>query len=216
MKHMAVQIENLSHSYAAQPVLELTDFTLEAAEHAAILGESGCGKSTLLHLIAGLLTPTAGRIAVCGADLATLTPAARDRHRGRHLGIVLQKLHLLPAFSVLDNLLLAQSCARAPADRPRALGLLEQLGLAQKAYALPAALSQGQAQRVAIARAILHRPQLILVDEPTSSLDDANAQRVLDLLISCARECGAALLVVTHDARIRGRFDRELLLQAPP
>jgi putative ABC transport system ATP-binding protein len=119
------------------------------------------------------------------------------------------------ALSVLDNLLLAQHLARVPRDGDAARALLDALGIGELVRARPAQLSQGQAQRVAIARALVHRPALLLADEPTSSLDDDNAARALDLLRTQARAIGAALLVVTHDRRIRGQLDRELLLGGP-
>jgi putative ABC transport system ATP-binding protein len=214
MTQAALQIKNLRHAYGEKTALTLPGFELGQDEHAVVIGPSGCGKSSLLHIVAGLLTPAEGDVRVCGQDLRELSAAERDRLRGDRLGIVLQQLHLLPALTVLENLLLAQKFARTRPDRDHACALLTQLGVGDKAQAHPSALSQGEAQRVAIARAVVHRPRLVLADEPTSSLDDANARRVIDLLVSQARSCGAALLVVTHDARIRGSFARELQLGA--
>ena len=211
----ALRIQGLRHAYAGQPVLALDSLHLAPGEQCLLLGPSGSGKTTLLHAIAGLLRPTAGEIQVRGQDLAALDSAARDRFRGRHIGIVFQRLHLLPALTVLDNLRLAQRLGGRPADTTAALGLLDALGLAGLAARKPAALSTGQAQRVAIARALVQRPALLLADEPTSSLDDANAQRGLRLLRSQAQAAGAALLLVSHDARLRGQFDRELRLDGP-
>jgi putative ABC transport system ATP-binding protein len=149
-------------------------------------------------------------VAICGQRLDALGATACDRFRGRHLGIVFQRLHLLPALSVLDNLLLAQRLARVAHDAKAAQSLLDALDIGALAGSRPASLSQGQAQRVAIARALVHKPSLLLADEPTSSLDDDNAARAIDLLRTQARAVNAALLVVTHDQRIRGKLDREL------
>lgn len=215
MPTAALQIENLEFAYGERTVLRLPRLELGSGEACAVIGPSGCGKTTLMHLIAGLLRPTRGSVLVSGQSLANLAPSACDRFRGRHLGIVFQRLHLLPALSVMENLALAQRCARVPQDVKGAHALLDQLGVGSLQHAMPSALSQGQAQRVAIARALVHRPQLLLADEPTSSLDDDNAQRALELLQSQARASGAALLVVTHDQRIRGKLGREIHLEAP-
>lgn len=215
MSAEALHIQDLEFAYDSRPVLRLDRLVLNAGETCAVLGPSGCGKSTLLHLIAGLIAPTRGSVRVCGQALGELGRSARDRYRGRHLGLVFQRLHLLPALNVLDNLLLAQQLARVPRDPAAAQSLLVELGLGSLARARPSRLSQGQAQRVAIARALVHHPALLLADEPTSSLDDDNAERAIELLRSRARAAGAALLVATHDQRIRGRFDQELKLEAP-
>lgn len=211
----ALQLHALRHAYAGKTVLRLDSLTLAQGEQVTVLGPSGCGKTTLLHIIAGLLQPTQGQVVVNGQPLAELSSRARDRFRGRHLGIIFQRLHLLPALTVQENLLLAQRLARVSVDRDAAQKILERLGISQLADAKPAQLSVGQAQRVAVARALIHQPHLLLADEPTSSLDDDNAQRTLELLQEHARAANAALLVVTHDQRLRGRVDRELVLEPP-
>jgi putative ABC transport system ATP-binding protein len=205
-----LDIRSLRFAYGDRTVLQLEELSLQAGETGAVLGPSGSGKTTLLHLIAGLLRPTQGTVAICGQRLDALGATACDRFRGRHLGIVFQRLHLLPALSVLDNLLLAQRLARVAHDAKAAQSLLDALDIGALAGSRPASLSQGQAQRVAIARALVHKPSLLLADEPTSSLDDDNAARAIDLLRTQARAVNAALLVVTHDQRIRGKLDREL------
>ncbi|MGB0220192.1 MAG: ABC transporter ATP-binding protein [Sinimarinibacterium flocculans] len=210
-----LRIENLGFSYGQRTALRLDTLTLNEGETCAVIGPSGCGKTTLLHLIAGLLQPAQGSVAVCGQRLDALDASASDRFRGHHLGIVFQRLHLLPALDVLENLLLAQRLARVSPDAKDARRLLDALGVGEFARARPAQLSQGQAQRVAIARALVHRPALLLADEPTSSLDDDNAERAIGLLQEQARAVGAALLVVTHDRRIRGRLAREVQLEPP-
>jgi ABC-type lipoprotein export system ATPase subunit len=208
----ALCLHGLAYDYGDGQLIEFPDCTVPAGEHCLVLGPSGCGKSTLLHLLAGLLRPTRGFVELAGQRLDELSGAALDRFRGRHVGLVFQRLHLLPALSVRDNLLLAQSLAGLPADRSRVDGLLERLGLAHRAGARPDALSFGQAQRVALARAVINGPAVILADEPTSNLDDANTREVLALLMQEAGLTGASLVVATHDRRIRDTFQRRLEL----
>lgn len=200
--------------HGARPALALERFAAAAGEHWLVVGASGSGKTTLLNLVAGLLQPSEGEIEIGGQALAALQGAALDRWRGRNVGIVPQKLHLVSSLTVLQNLLLAPFLAGLPADTARARGLLEKLSLTEKATAKPHQLSHGQAQRVAVARAVMNRPKLLLADEPTSNLDEANCLQALDLLQDQARECGATLIVATHDQRARARFDKRLELGA--
>ncbi len=171
-----------------------------------VSGPSGSGKTTLLYAIAGLLPVLSGTITVNGMEITALSESRRDRFRGRHIGIIYQTLHLVRSLSVIDNLLLSYFAAGLKQDRQRALHMLHRLGIEDKKDALPEELSQGQAQRVAIARAVLHRPPLILADEPTSSLDDKSCARVLEIIMQVAEEAGAALLISTHDSRVRPHF----------
>ena len=141
-------------------VLHLDQFSLEAQSNILVIGPSGCGKTTLLHLIAGLLVPSSGSIVVEGQNLAALSARARDRFRGRHIGIVLQQFHLLPTLTAIQNLLVAQSIAGLPVNRAAALVILNDLGVDERVDAYPHQLSVGQQQRVAIARALVNRPKL--------------------------------------------------------
>ncbi len=204
----------LSFDYGDGQLLAFPDCEVAAGQHCLLLGPSGCGKSTLLHLIAGLLRPVSGHVELAGQRVDALSGAALDRFRGRHVGLVFQRLHLLPALSVEDNLLLAQGLAGMPRDRARVSELLERLGVAQRAHARPDDLSFGQAQRVALARAVINSPPVILADEPTSNLDDDNTREVLSLLQTEASRSGASLIVATHDRRIRDAFDLRLELAA--
>jgi len=209
-------IDAVKVRYAASPGIRLPSVKLAAGEQCLLLGPSGCGKTTLLHVAAGLLRPESGSVRVAETDLAALDGAALDRFRGRHIGIVFQRLHLIPSLTVLQNLTAAQYCAGLPVDAAAARAVLARLGIENKAGAFPAQLSQGQAQRASIARAIVNGPRLILADEPTSSLDDANAMLVLDLLMQQAQECNAVLLIATHDARTRYAIDQRIELGSAP
>lgn len=211
-----IEIKDLAHSFAGKQVLDLASWEMRAGEVVAVTGPSGSGKSTLLHILAGLLAPDLGSISVCGLDWRGLAASARDAARGRQIGIVFQGLHLINAVSIRDNLRLAQKLAARPRDDARITSVLSALSISATASARPTDLSQGERQRAAIARAVINRPALILADEPTSSLDDDNAETVTGLLRAQALECGAGLIVATHDRRIHGAFERVLDLGAAP
>ena len=207
-----IRIEQLRFGYDGDDVLRLDEFVLEPEGNILIVGPSGCGKTTLLHLIAGLLLPTQGSVVVDGQDLSALSPAARDRFRGRHIGIVLQQFHLLPTLTAMQNLLVAQSIAGLPVDRAAAHAVLEALDVDDRVDAYPHQLSVGQQQRVAIARALVNRPKLLLADEPTSNLDDVACGTVADLLLSATQRHAVSLVVATHDSRLKPKISRQLAL----
>ena len=209
-----VEVEALRHAYGNRTILDIPAWRVGAGEHCLVVGPSGSGKSTLLHLLAGLATPHTGKVRIAGQDLAGLSPAARDRFRGRSIGLVLQTFHLLDTLNVLDNVRLARHLAGLPEDRTRCRQVLDDLGVAELGRARPSTLSHGQAQRVALARAMVNRPAVILADEPTSSLDDESCERVAKLIDTEATRHGATLVVATHDSRLRGRFGRHLSLTA--
>jgi putative ABC transport system ATP-binding protein len=211
-----IEVTGLRHSYGGRPVLAVDHWRAGAGEQWLVLGASGSGKTTLLHLLAGLLTAREGTVNLVGQDLAALGPAARDRFRGRHVGIVPQRLHLVDCLTVLDNLLLARYLAGLPTSAAHARETLAAVGLADKAGAYPAALSYGQAQRVAVARAVVNGPQVILADEPTSNLDDAHCAQTLDLLQAEARRGNATLVIATHDQRVKSRLEHRLTLETMP
>ena len=190
-----LSLKGVRHRYGAREALRLEHFAAAQGEKWLVLGPSGSGKSTLLHILAGLLAPSEGRVEVA-----------------RPIGIVPQKLHLIASLTVEQNLLLAQYLAGAREEPARAAQVLAGVGLAERAQARPHELSHGQAQRVAVARAVMNRPKLLIADEPTSNLDDAHCAAALDLLEAQAAECGATLVVATHDARAKGRFQHRLEL----
>lgn len=177
-----------------------------------ILGRSGTGKTTFLHLLALLLRPKSGSVVIDQTDLTKLSPAETAAFRAKHLGIVYQKPHFVSALSVMDNLLLANYLAGKPQDRDRARDLAAQLGFADHLDKKTHQLSQGEQQRVSIARAVMNQPDTILADEPTSSLDDENTNRVIKLLHEQSEQIGASLVVVTHDQRLKDVFQNRVFL----
>lgn len=196
------------------PVLRGVAFHLGHGEAVAITGPSGSGKSTLLHLLGLLDRPNAGHVRIGGLDPWALPERERARFRNRSVGFVFQDAHLLPQYSVLENVLLpalAFSDGAAGAQR-RADELVQRVGLAHRRHHRPAALSGGERQRVAVARALMNSPTLLLCDEPTGSLDAAIARTVADLLFDLQRDRAATLVVVTHSAELAGRFPRRLEL----
>jgi putative ABC transport system ATP-binding protein len=206
-------LEKLRHAYAGVEVLNVERWRAEQGAHWLILGSSGSGKTTLLHVLGGILRPTAGTVIVAGQDLSALRPAELDRFRGQHIGIVLQRLHLVSSLSVMGNLLLAQYLAGLRRNREWAYDVLTSLNIGDKADARPHELSFGQAQRAAVARAVINRPQLLLADEPTSNLDDTHCAQTLELLQMQARACDATLVIATHDQRIKARVDNHFSLE---
>ena len=195
--------------------LDCADLTIGAGSNLAIIGPSGCGKSTLLCMLAGLAQPTSGSVEIGGISLTGLSEAARIALRKDTIGVVYQADNLLPFLTVTENIRLQLALCGSPADaKARATDLLGRLGIGDLGNRLPDQLSGGQRQRAAIVRAIVHRPSLILADEPTGALDATNAAGVIDLLLEVQRLLGATLVIVTHDPAIASRMDRTLTLRA--
>lgn len=203
------EIRELKHAYDSTEVLSVSSWQVEQGSQWLVLGPSGSGKTTLLHVLAGILKPTAGSVRVAGQDIGALSENELDRFRGRHIGLVLQRLHLMASLTVMDNLLLAQYLAGLPRDRARAIQVLAGLDIGERVAAYPHELSFGQAQRVAVARAVVNRPKLLLADEPTSNLDDERCMQALGLLQDQARACNATLVIATHDQRIKARMPNQ-------
>jgi putative ABC transport system ATP-binding protein len=209
-----LKVENLVAGYRGRALARLPALSVAPGRTALLLGPSGSGKTTLLLAIAGLAETISGVVEVDGVDVSTLGAPAKDRFRARSIGLVFQDLHLIAGLSALDNVLLAPFAAGVPQSKVRAVELLQELGLANRVHSAAETLSRGESQRAAIARAMLLRPKLILADEPTASLDDIACARVAELLARAASETGAALVIATHDLRLRGRTD--LTVQALP
>lgn len=208
-----IRLQHIIHQYGGQkPVLTLEGFEAQKGEHWLLLGKSGCGKTTLLHIIAGLLKPTQGTVEVLEQKLYSLKPAQIDRFRGQKIGIVFQKTHLIQTLNVQQNLEIAQYMAGLPTNRNRITAVLEQLQLLHRLKHYPSQLSGGEAQRLAVARAVLNEPAILLADEPTASLDDDNAGKVIDLLKTQAQQYKASLIIATHDQRVKDNFEKILQL----
>lgn len=208
-----LEIEGLAKRYDGVPVFEDVSLRVEAGEFVAVLGESGVGKSTLLNAVAGLDTVDAGRVRLDGEDVTAMDERAHALLRRAKLGFVFQAFHVLPHLSVHDNVALPLLLLGQP-DAARVHEVLASVGLEGLGARLPAQLSGGQLQRVAIARALVHRPRLILADEPTGNLDPRTAELVIDALAAERRRAGAACVLVTHSESAAARADRVLRLTA--
>lgn len=201
-----LQTSSLSYTYPQGPSFAFPDLNVGKEEVLLVLGRSGSGKTTLLHLLAGLMNSKSGKVTVNGTDLSTLSGSGMDAFRGQHIGLVFQQPLFIRSVNVIENLQLARTLAGLDADEERGRQLLEELGMTDKAAQMPQSLSIGERQRVSIARALMTSPGLLLADEPTSALDDENCSRVAELLQSAATRHSAALVIVTHDRRLKDRF----------
>ena len=189
------------------------DLEVEAGTSVAVVGPSGCGKSTLLGLLGGLEEPTRGKIWIGDTELSALSEVERARLRREQIGFVFQSYDLLPFLSAFENVGFQLALTGAPDGETLTAELLDRLGLAEHSSKLPDQLSGGQRQRVGIARALVHRPKLILADEPTGELDTLSSASAMDLLIEAQRAIGATLIVVTHDMAVAARLDRIVRLR---
>ena len=206
-----LEVESLAKRYGDSVVFDQVELRVARGEFVAILGESGVGKSTLLNCIAGLDSVAAGRVRIAGCEITALPEAQQALFRRAHLGFVFQAFHVLPHLSVAHNVGLPLLLQGRP-DGARVLEVLAAVGLAGLADRLPQTLSGGQLQRVAIARALVHRPALILADEPTGNLDPRTAERVMDVLAAQVKHEGAACVLATHSRAAAARADRVLTL----
>ena len=210
-----LSISKLSKSFA-QPeglvqVLDGLDFEMNTATSVALLGESGSGKSTLLHLIAGLDRPDSGEIEIDSRKLGSLNESALAEMRRQQVSLVFQQFHLITTLTVADNIRFqAALCGRFDADFE--IQLIQQLGLGAQLKKFPHQLSRGQQQRVAIARSLLHKPRLVLADEPTGNLDEQSSLEVMSLFSELVKNAGCSLLMVTHSRDMAAFMDRSVLL----
>ena len=210
---MSLRIHNLGKRYGDTAVFSQVTLSVAPGEFVAIVGESGVGKSTLLNCMAGLDSWDEGTVSLGGADLGQMSDDQRALLRRRQVGFVFQAFHVLPHLDVAQNVALPLLLLGEP-DDARVEALLEAVGLGGLGKRLPQQLSGGQLQRVAIARALVHRPGLLLADEPTGNLDPTTAAKVMDALIAQTREHGAAMVLVTHSVAAAARADRVLHLSS--
>jgi putative ABC transport system ATP-binding protein len=209
-----IEASGLSKRYGERVILADLSLALEPGQLVAIVGESGAGKSTLLNLIAGLDVPDAGSVLIAGTDICALDEDGRTRLRREKIGFVFQAFHILPHLTLAQNVMLPLVLlgVEAAQRRARVAALLDAVGLGARIDGLPSELSGGELQRVAIVRAMVHRPALLLADEPTGNLDPDTAASVLSLLSRALREQGAAGLLVTHSAAAARTADRVVRL----
>ena len=206
-----ISTKGLNFKYNEQASFSFPDINLGKDENLLIIGSSGIGKTTLLHLLAGLLESNSGSINLYGQDISKLTQHQIDKFRGENIGIVFQKPHFVNSLTVKENLQLAQYLGNKK-DQNRIIDILSSLDILDKENKKPKKLSQGEKQRASIAMAIVNSPKLILADEPTSSLDDENCDRVIKLLKKQASEFKAQLIVITHDNRLKKHFKKSIKL----
>lgn len=213
-----LRVTNLTHRVSLETdtltILQGVSLEINRGESVAIVGRSGSGKTTLLGLLAGLDTPTEGKVALDGAEISSLTEDERAKLRASRVGFVFQSFQLLPALSALENVMLPLELAGMDAPEVRAKELLERVGLGARLSHTPRQLSGGEQQRVAIARAFASDPVVLFADEPTGNLDNRTGQDVSDLLMALNREQGTTLVMVTHDEQLAARCSRQLHIEA--
>jgi putative ABC transport system ATP-binding protein len=207
-----IEIKGVAYTYKGRPTLTFPDIEIGKGSQYLLLGESGSGKTTLLHLMSGLLKSQQGSIKIAGTEITALSEASLDYFRGKNIGFVFQRNHLISALSVSDNLRLARYLSKKGSPQQHIDSILTELGLAPFAKSNSLHLSQGQQQRVAIARALVHEPEIIFADEPTSSLDDSHCEKVINLLRNLATEKGCTLVVATHDHRLKNVIQNQIVL----
>lgn len=205
--------KSVEQAGGALHILRDISFDLEPGSVTAIVGASGSGKSSLLAIMAGLDVPSSGTVLVNGQDLFMLDEDGRAALRAQTMGFVFQNFQLMPNLTALENVMLPLELAGQTDARPRALAMLERVGLGARAHSYPRVLSGGEQQRVALARAFVQRPLILLADEPTGSLDASTGERILELLFELNIEQGATLVLVTHDEALASRCDARLRIQ---
>ncbi|MET7315494.1 ABC transporter ATP-binding protein [Streptomyces thermoviolaceus] len=207
--------QDLHKTYGATKALDGAEFSIHPGEIVAVMGPSGSGKSTLLHCLAGIVVPDSGSITYDGRELATMSDAQRSALRRNEFGFVFQFGQLVPELTCVENVALPlrlSGTSRKEAERA-ALGWMERLEVADVAGHRPGEVSGGQGQRVAVARALVTRPRVIFADEPTGALDSLNGERVMELFTDAARSTNAAVVLVTHEARVAAYSDREIVVR---
>lgn len=210
-KKTGLEVEGLHFSIHKKCVLKKFALALPQGEACLILGPSGSGKTTLLSILAGLQRPDQGTVRYGDTNVYDLSEGERDRFRGRHIGILFQTFHLIKPLTVWQNLMLAYSMPGKTPDIARMEAMLERLRLKDKSGKSARHLSVGEAQRLALARAVISKPAWLLCDEPTSSLDDYNADEMTDILQEEAQEAGTSLIIVTHDHRVRRQLKGRII-----
>lgn len=207
-----IATNNLTYQYPGGQKIVFPDLSCRSEGILLLLGSSGVGKTTLLHLLGGILDTQEGSVVIDGQELSGLSGVRKDLFRGQNIGIIFQQNHFVSSLNVLENILLAQQLAGRKADKNKVMEWLDRLHVGHKFGSPIYECSQGERQRVAIVRALINQPKVILADEPTSALDDHNCFEVLNLLEEQARASGSALVVVTHDTRLKDKIPHQMTL----
>ncbi|MBR77277.1 MAG: ABC transporter ATP-binding protein [Flavobacteriales bacterium] len=204
--------KSIKYSYNSNNKFEFPDFCLESTEDLLIIGDSGVGKTTFLNILGGLLSPQSGSITLNGTNYSDLSNKDLDKFRGKNIGIIFQSPYFVNNLNLMDNLLFSLFLSQNQQDKNVVIELLNQVGLNDKIYSKPNDLSQGEKQRASIALALVKKPNLILADEPTSSLDDNNCDLVVSLLKEQSQLNKCKLIIITHDARLKKHFKNSIKL----
>ena len=204
--------KSIKYSYNSNNKFEFPDFCLESTEDLLIIGDSGVGKTTFLNILGGLLLPQSGSITLNGTNYSDLSNKDLDKFRGKNIGIIFQSPYFVNNLNLMDNLLFSLFLSKNHQDKNVVIELLNQVGLKDKIYSKPNDLSQGEKQRASIALALVKKPNLILADEPTSSLDDNNCDLVVSLLKEQSQLSKCKLIIITHDARLKKHFKNSIKL----
>ena len=215
-----IELKDVKKGYQSKgngktPILDVSYLSIEKGEQLVITGPSGCGKSTLLHIIGGVIDADEGRVQVYGQDLTELKGGEKDQFRSKYIGYIFQDLHLIPSLTAEENILLAIQESIDKKTLNQLLGRwFDRVGLGNKRKSLPSQLSRGQQQRVALIRALIHKPAIVLADEPTGSLDVETGKEMMDLMIEVCKELETTFLCVTHDLELALKFPRKSQLQS--
>ena len=207
-----IKTQGLKHNYGGDQEIVFPDISCGPSDKLMILGKSGTGKTTLLHILGGMLSPTHGTVSVDDKNIYSLAKSQLDKQRGQNIGIIFQQSHFIESLTVYENIALSLKLCGKESEKDRIEDILNALNIFHKKDNNTSQLSQGEKQRVAIARALIKNPAMVLADEPTSALDDTNCEEVLNLLSEQAKERNAALILVTHDNRLKDFFEQKIIL----
>lgn len=203
---------SIQFTYDGEKKFKFPDLNINSGESLLVLGESGVGKTTFIQILAGLLKPSSGSLELNSINYSSLSSKKMDEFRGKNIGMIFQSPHFVRNISIIENLLLSLHLSNQKQDKEYVEDILSQIGLVEKMNSFPDELSQGEQQRAAIALAVIKNPDLILADEPTSSLDDTNCQKIISLLKEQSASKNAKLIIITHDNRLKSQFKKSIIL----